>query len=175
MSIYRKSGSDETESKQSRMPAASSASNYSEEEVRAISQLAMNRAQLLLSCYRSEEAADAKTMIAAMALVLSQYEDRVIMRVTDPLKGIASTSRFLPSIAEVTEACEEQRKISAPSDYGTARSERANAQLAERRRFEEQYPEARKMREFYESGRISDYLRDGGPLPAPGQHIGRGK
>ncbi len=51
-------------------------------------------------------------------------------------------------------------------------SERGRAQLEARRIFEERHPQARLDREFYESGRISDYLANGGPLPRPGQHMG---
>ena len=52
--------------------------------------------------------------------------------------------------------------------------ESAIMQLDARLKWEEQNPGERKRREFYESGRLSDYLLNGGPLPGPGQHIGRG-
>ncbi len=40
--------------------------------------------------------------------MLAEYEPWVISRVTDPRIGIASTLKFLPTVAEVKQACEAE-------------------------------------------------------------------
>jgi hypothetical protein len=44
-------------------------------------------------------------MIAAAAM-LAQYPQPVAEKVCDPIRGLASKSKFLPAIAEIREACE---------------------------------------------------------------------
>jgi hypothetical protein len=66
----------------------------------------LDRATLLFSCYRRDEAHDPKVYVAAAAAVLGCYPVKVIERVTDPRTGIASDIKFLPNIAEIREACD---------------------------------------------------------------------
>ena len=64
-------------------------------------------ATLLLGCYRSADAAVPKVYVAAMTAVLRCYRERVVSAVCDPVNGLPSQSKWLPSIAEIKEACEK--------------------------------------------------------------------
>lgn len=62
----------------------------------------------LLGCYRTGDANDPETYIAAVVAVLEQYPINTIRAVTAPATGIASKLKWLPSIAEIKEACEAE-------------------------------------------------------------------
>ncbi len=146
--------------------------NYSEEDqAHPISLLAMTGAEFLYDFFREGKMQDDRSFIMGVALTLSQYEDRVIRRITSPLKGIPSTSRFLPSIAEVREACDAARELfSRPVGRFTELAEKT---LRERHEYEAEHPGARAERLRYERGEVSEYLRNGGAMPGPGQHMGK--
>lgn len=78
----------------------------------------LKRAEMIFACYRRDEAANPEIYAAAAAAILEGYTQSVIERITDPRTGIASQCRFLPSIAEITEACEQeavrQSRLAAP-------------------------------------------------------------
>lgn len=61
----------------------------------------------MFGCYRKAEANDPVTYSAAVTAVLAEYSEEVIAHVTHPVRGLASRSKFLPTIAEVKEACED--------------------------------------------------------------------
>ena len=44
----------------------------------------------------------------AVVMALMAYPPEIVTQATDPRRGIQSTSKFLPSIAELTEACEKR-------------------------------------------------------------------
>jgi hypothetical protein len=66
------------------------------------------QARILAGCYRNSEASDPEIYGLALAAVLADYPREVIAYVTDPRTGIARRLKWLPSIAEVIEACEAQ-------------------------------------------------------------------
>jgi hypothetical protein len=70
-------------------------------------QTAAALATILFGCYRASEANDPETFIAAAAAMLARYPTEIVIAVTDPVCGLASTNKWLPSIAEVREACEQ--------------------------------------------------------------------
>jgi hypothetical protein len=70
----------------------------------------LNRAKLLFSCYRKDEAHEPEVYAAAVGAVLSGYAREVVDRATDPRSGIAAKQKWLPSIAEVTEFCDALAK-----------------------------------------------------------------
>lgn len=94
---------------------------------------AADRARLLLGCYRTGDANDPGTYVAAIAAILSRYPEWVITTVTHPATGLPSRKSWLPTVKEVSEAC-----ISAmePVIEREARTERVRQQLAERERVE---------------------------------------
>lgn len=69
---------------------------------------AMERAILLFGCYRAGEANDPETYTAAIAAVLAQFDAVIVTSVTDPRSGIARRLKFLPTVAEIAELCEEE-------------------------------------------------------------------
>ena len=73
----------------------------------SLQNLARERAQILVGCYRKSDAADPQTYAAAVVAVLARWPADVIMKVTEPATGIPSRIGWLPSIAEITRACEE--------------------------------------------------------------------
>lgn len=73
-------------------------------------QLPLERATMLLGCYRRDEANNPEVYIAAVAAVLSEFQPDVIEYVTDPRTGLPRTSKWPPNPAEVAEACEARRR-----------------------------------------------------------------
>lgn len=64
-------------------------------------------ARRLLGCYRAGDANDPEVYIAAVVAVLAQYPADVIRAVTEPTTGLPSRLNWLPTVREVTQACEE--------------------------------------------------------------------
>jgi hypothetical protein len=63
----------------------------------------------MFGCYRKDEVADPDFYLTAAVGILTRYQRETIMRVTDPRTGLPSTSKFLPSIAELKEVCEKEQ------------------------------------------------------------------
>ena len=94
-----------------------------------ISQYATDRARLLLGCYRTGDANDPETYVAAIAATLARYSEEIITAVTHPVTGLPSKKSWLPTVKEVHDACEE---IDEFERHKIARERRTVAQLAER-------------------------------------------
>ena len=60
----------------------------------------------LIGCYPSGKPSDPETYIAAIAAVLAEYPQEIVEQVTSPSTGLARHLKFLPSVAEVSDACE---------------------------------------------------------------------
>ena len=67
---------------------------------------AIEGAKILLGCYRTGEANDPEVYAKSVVSVLAEYPVDVIHAVCDPRYGIASKLKWLPTIAELKEACE---------------------------------------------------------------------
>jgi len=65
------------------------------------------RAKILLGCYRTGDANDPETYVAAVTAVLARYPEEVITAVTHPVTGLPSKKGWLPTVKEVSEACAE--------------------------------------------------------------------
>lgn len=63
----------------------------------------------MFACYRKAEATDPEIYAAAVAAVLSDYPQAVIDYVTDPRTGLPVKSKWLPTVFEVKQACEEHQ------------------------------------------------------------------
>lgn len=70
----------------------------------------LDRTKLLFSCYRKDEAHDPEIYCSAVAATLSEFPRQVVEYVTDPRTGLPSSSKWLPNIAEVREACVTEAK-----------------------------------------------------------------
>lgn len=71
----------------------------------------MSRAKALFGCFRRADANDPETYVAAVAAILSEYPAEVIEYVTDPRTGLPRTSKWLPTIAEIAEACDKEKSM----------------------------------------------------------------
>ena len=68
---------------------------------------------ILLACYPQSKADDAFVKMAAQAL--ENCSDRSLSMLVDPKGGIITTSKFLPSIAELVQWCKDFQYNSVPS------------------------------------------------------------
>ncbi len=73
----------------------------------SLTSYAAARAKLLLGCYRTGEANDPETYVAAITAVLARYPEEVMTSVTHPVSGLPSKKGWLPTIKEVADACDE--------------------------------------------------------------------
>jgi hypothetical protein len=73
---------------------------------------ATQRTIMLLGCYRQGEASDPKVYVRAVAAVLAHYDEAVITAVTDPVRGLPGSTKWLPNVAEVRAACEAELRPS---------------------------------------------------------------
>jgi hypothetical protein len=72
---------------------------------------AAEMATQLFRCYRASDANDPDAFIAATAKTFTLYPASIVSRVCDPVHGLPSEDKWLPSIAEIRQACE---KLMAP-------------------------------------------------------------
>jgi hypothetical protein len=68
---------------------------------------AAERARILLGCYRTGEANDPETYVAAIAAVLARFSEDVVTQVTHPVEGLPRLKSWLPTVKEVFDACRE--------------------------------------------------------------------
>jgi hypothetical protein len=62
----------------------------------------------LFGFYRASDANDPETFIAGATAMLANYPEAIVMKVCDPIRGLPSTSTFLPALAEIRQACERE-------------------------------------------------------------------
>jgi hypothetical protein len=73
-------------------------------------QYATERTRLMFGCYRKGDANDPDTYTAAIAAVLAEYPAEVIKAVTDPRTGLPRKVSWLPTVKEVSDACDAEKK-----------------------------------------------------------------
>lgn len=66
----------------------------------------MSHAKILLGCYRMGDASDPEIYTAAVIAVLSNYPVDTISYVCNPVTGLPGSLKWLPTVAEIKEACE---------------------------------------------------------------------
>jgi hypothetical protein len=69
---------------------------------------AVERASLVIGCYRKGDVGDPEIYQRAVVAVLARYPESVVIAVTEPATGIPSKLKWLPTIAEIVEACDAQ-------------------------------------------------------------------
>jgi hypothetical protein len=99
----------------------------------SVTSYAAQRAKLLLGCYRTGEANDPQTYVAAITAVLAHYPEEIITQVTHPVTGLPSKKGWLPTVKEVTDACATAHE---PILQEAARLKRIKDQLETRQREE---------------------------------------
>jgi hypothetical protein len=98
----------ESQKAQSFKPLTTSSSALPPSTIREdLTAYAAIRAKLLLGCYRTGEANDPETYVAAITAVLAKYPREVITSVTHPVTGLPSKKGWLPTVKEVNDACSE--------------------------------------------------------------------
>ena len=70
--------------------------------------MAARLAAKLFGCYRASDANNPEAFLAAATAMLAQYPEAVASKVCDPIRGLCSTAKWLPAIAEIREACERE-------------------------------------------------------------------
>ena len=65
---------------------------------------------LMFGCYRRGDANDPDTYTAAIAAVLAEYPPEVVKAVTDPRTGLPRKVSWLPTVKEVSDACDAEKK-----------------------------------------------------------------
>lgn len=70
--------------------------------------MAARLAAKLFGCYRASDANDPEAFLAAATAMLSNYPEAIAAKVCDPARGLPSTAKWLPAIAEIREACERE-------------------------------------------------------------------
>lgn len=99
---------------------------------------ALQKATIICGCYRKNEVEDAEVYIAALAALLSQYPIAVIDYVADPRTGIASSCKWLPSLAEVKDLCENRANL---LEKDAERQARREAQIEQTEAFRREQAE----------------------------------
>lgn len=89
------------------------------------------RAKILLGCYRTGDANDPETYVAAITAILARYPEEVMTSVTHPATGLPSKKGWLPTVKEVAEACDEAVEFTVQHE---ARLKRIKEQMEARER-----------------------------------------
>jgi hypothetical protein len=88
-------------------------------------------ARNLIGLYPAREVGDAKAYAAGMTALLAAHPIDFVRRVCDPVRGLPSRLKWLPTLADVNEAIEAERKrrdrIAANARHVIAEAERAKA------------------------------------------------
>lgn len=83
-----------------------------------------SRSSILFSAYRRDDFADPNGFLAQLNVVLEGYSDAVVNEITSPKTGLQRRSKFIPTIAEVVEACDAEmarlERIRRLSEWKTA-------------------------------------------------------
>jgi hypothetical protein len=105
------------------------------------------RAKILLGCFRTGEANDPDTYVAAIAAILSRYPQEVMTSVTHPATGLPSKKSWLPTVKEVVDACNEAHE---PTLQNELRLKRIKEQIEMREREERgERPSLAQLKEKY--------------------------
>lgn len=70
--------------------------------------LILQRQRILFSAFRADQFSDPDGYLTSLGLVLEQYPDNVITYITDPRTGVQRHLKWPPTIAEITEACDQR-------------------------------------------------------------------
>lgn len=141
-------------------------------QAEATASYAAERAKLLLGCYRTGDANDPATYVAAIAATLAHYPEDIITRVTHPVTGLPSRNKWLPSVNEVREACDDAIE---PIVEKQRRQQRVEQQLEERRKIDEDRARRRptyddlkaRYGENFGLGAVEEEARAASATPAP--------
>lgn len=114
----------------------------------ALTSYAAERARLLFGCYRTGDANDPGTYVAAITAVLARYPEEIITQVTHPVSGLPANGKgWLPTVKEVVDACNEAHE---PILQNELRLKRIREQMEMREREERgERPTMAQLKEKY--------------------------
>lgn len=115
------------------------------------------KAGQLLSLYRRGDAQDPETYVAGLGAVLSEYPAEVIDYVCDPRTGLARRLKFLPTIAEVAEACDQRMEYVRTLETGIRRQ---RATLANPNASEHAKQQAQQWLDRFDPQRKNEFRQD---------------
>jgi len=105
---------------------------------------ASSLARRLIGMYPAREVHDARAYAAGMTAVLMSHPADFVRRVCDPVRGLPSRLKWLPTLADVTEAIAAERdrreRIAANARYVIARHEARRREAEDRAAFEASRP-----------------------------------
>lgn len=103
-------------------------------------------AQDLIGFYPAREVVDAKRYVAGMTALMAAYPLDFVRRVTNPVTGLPSRLKYLPTLADVREALEVERarrdRIVANARYVIEETQRRKQADEDAREFERNRPDA---------------------------------
>lgn len=137
---------------------------------------AADLARTLIGLYPAREVYDARAYVAGMTAVLMSHPADFARRVCDPVRGLPSRLKWLPTLADVTGAIAVERgrreRIMANARYVLARHEARRREADERAAFEASRPcaadRARMAANAMAKLRATDFPRTGKQQPATG-------
>lgn len=101
---------------------------------------ASDASRRIVGVYRKSELNDPEVYTAILIALLLEYPHSIVTRVAHPVHGLQSRMKFLPTIAEVREACEQeqkrQRNLVVVARWQLQEHERRERLQAEREAFE---------------------------------------
>lgn len=89
---------------------------------------------MLLGCYRTADVNDPEVLTAAFVAMLAHYPEEIIRAATDPVAGLPSRLKWLPTIAELHDECERLNQIAKASEQRKSDLEKQIAEALQRDR-----------------------------------------
>lgn len=103
-------------------------------------------AQNLIGLYPAREVVDAQRYVAGMTALMAAYPLDFVRRVTNPVTGLPSRLKYLPTLADVREALEVERvrrdRIAANARFVIDEAGRRKRAEDEAREYERNRPDA---------------------------------
>lgn len=100
----------------------------------------------LVNYYPAREVNDARSYIAALTALFAAFPRAFAKRVCDPVTGLPSRLKFLPTLAEVREALDAEatrrKRIAANAQYVLDQAAKRAAEAEEEARFNAKHPGA---------------------------------
>jgi hypothetical protein len=90
------------------MPSPASIALLREEETKR--QECARAASILFKCFKTTEASDPETFLAGAVAIMVKFGPKIAHAIANPVTGMPSTFKWLPSLAEVHEACEAEAR-----------------------------------------------------------------
>lgn len=98
---------------------------------------ALEAVSKMVDAYPNGRASITDSYIGNMAALLCKYPRMIALRCANPISGVVTKTRFIPTVADVVEWCEP---LTADMSRTVGREDAIAKQLAERAEWERQHP-----------------------------------